>query len=408
MGRLRVLEVELEAVTPLWIGGADYQAELRSPSVRGCLRFWFRALIGGVLGESLPELRQAEGAVYGNTTQASSVAVRLIGSPQTATAFVEGEELPGISYLFWSVFQRKRDAIVPGERFRLRLQTRPWEFAEVEVAGRRLGPEETFELAAASLWLLLRLGNVGARGRHGAGAMQAIRNPEGWPAALPSLTSTAATPADLAAELGDGLARVRQAAGWHGALPQEISSFDLLHPRACQLYLVDRPFPSWREALDWVGQLYLAFRREHKLDATAVAGLLTRGRLAVQTIQRAILGLPLPFFFKSILEGLTSQGMDARDARRKASATVTPVRGQARTSPLFFRLLRLTGDSPSCALLLGVFRSRFLPDQEMTVRPADHAIRPVRVAVPADYSLLDNWFNYVRGQGTSLLPIPLA
>ena len=35
MAALRSLDVELEAVTPLWIGGADRQAELRPPSVQG-------------------------------------------------------------------------------------------------------------------------------------------------------------------------------------------------------------------------------------------------------------------------------------------------------------------------------------------------------------------------------------
>ena len=31
MAALSLLDVELEAVTPLWIGGADSQAELRPP-----------------------------------------------------------------------------------------------------------------------------------------------------------------------------------------------------------------------------------------------------------------------------------------------------------------------------------------------------------------------------------------
>jgi CRISPR-associated protein Cmr1 len=65
MAALRLLDVELEAVTPLWIGGADSQAELRPPSMRGCLRFWFRALAGGLLGESLADVQSAESAVYG-------------------------------------------------------------------------------------------------------------------------------------------------------------------------------------------------------------------------------------------------------------------------------------------------------------------------------------------------------
>ena len=117
--------------------------------------------------------------------------VRLFGSPQTSDAVAgEVEQLPGLSYMFWSVFQQRRDAILPGERFRLRLQTRPLPFAAVEVAGRKLEMADSFELAAASLWLLLRLGGVGARVRRGAGGMRAVVEPEGWPASLPSLVSS--------------------------------------------------------------------------------------------------------------------------------------------------------------------------------------------------------------------------
>ena len=150
MAGLRSLEVELEAVTPLWIGGASRQAELRPPSVRGSLRFWFRALAGGLLGEELRNVWEAEGAVFGNTTRASSVVVRLFGSPRTSVSVVgEAEQLPGLAYMFWSVFQQARDAILPGERFRLRLNSRPFPFAPVVVAERTLGMAESFELAAA-------------------------------------------------------------------------------------------------------------------------------------------------------------------------------------------------------------------------------------------------------------------
>src|SRR5512147_1727418 len=107
MAALRSLDVELEAVTPLWIGGADARAELRPPSVRGCMRFWFRALAGGLLGETLNEILRAESAVFGNTARASSVVVRLFGSPITSVSVIDGtEQLPGLSYMFWSVFQQ--------------------------------------------------------------------------------------------------------------------------------------------------------------------------------------------------------------------------------------------------------------------------------------------------------------
>ena len=38
-------EFEVEIVTPLFLGGADpNKAELRAPSIKGALRFWWRAL----------------------------------------------------------------------------------------------------------------------------------------------------------------------------------------------------------------------------------------------------------------------------------------------------------------------------------------------------------------------------
>ena len=60
MGESRTIDLELEAVTPLWIGGASYQPELRPSSMRGCLRFWLRAMLGGALGENLKDLRRPE------------------------------------------------------------------------------------------------------------------------------------------------------------------------------------------------------------------------------------------------------------------------------------------------------------------------------------------------------------
>ena len=122
---------------------------------------------------------------------------------------------------------------------------------------------------------------------------------------------------------------------------------------------------------------------------------------------RAILGLPITFFFKSIFAELTGRGMDPREARRKASATVSPSRGLGRASPLFFRILPLAGTPTSYTVLMGLFRSQFLPDHEMTAKPADFSLRPARVDVPTDYSLIDRWFDHVTRQGVGLLSVPL-
>ena len=56
---------------------------------------------------------------------------------------------------------------------------------------------------------------------------------------------------------------------------------------------------------------------------------------------------------------------------------------------------------------MGLFRSHLLPDHEMTVKPGDFSLRPARADVPADFSVIERWFDHVRGQGVGLLPVAL-
>lgn len=402
MKDLRAINLELEAVTPLWIGGADRQPELRPPAVRGCLRFWLRALLGGTLGEDLALLRKAEAAVFGDTQRASRVVVRMSGQPQIGPTPVSTEDFPGAAYLLWSVLQRDRSAILPGETFRLRLQCRSPALAAVEVDGRSIGLEDGFELAAAALWLLLRLGGIGARGRRGGGRVQARQDPEGWPADLPPLPCRAQTPAELATELGAGIRQIRKKVGWQNAVPGPVSSFDILHPEITRICVIEQRFASWCEALDWAGRRFQAFRSEQKDDAGAIAALLTRGRLAARTLQRAVLGLPILFFFKSIFNELTSRGISPKEARQRASASVTPQRGLGRTSPLFFHVVRLAGEPPSYAVVMGLFRAELLPEGRISIRPQDRSVRPAGASVPADYALVDGWFDHVAQEAGAL------
>jgi len=406
MGRLKTLDLELEAITPLWMGGANYRPELRAPSVRGLMRFWFRALAGSVL--DMDEMRTAEAAVFGRAGRASSVAVRLRGAVRTGRSPVAPGEFPGVAYMHWSLYQRNRDAILPGERFQLRLQTRPLALAPVEVHGCVMTPDDCLSLAAASVWLLVRLGGVGARARRCAGTIAPLGEPEGWPADLPPLTSVAGTPGELAGEISAGLKQIGQWTGWPSHMPEIPSPYNILHPAVAQIHVVDRTFPSWWEAVDWAGQTFQTFRRAQVDDAQAVAGLLTRGRLVARTIQRAALGLPLVFFFKSMFQAMTSEGVDPRDARSRASATVSPRRGQARASPLIFRVVRLAGQPPAYAVVMLLFRARFLPENQMTIRPQQRGARFVDVSVPENYQIVDRWFAHVAEQHAPLLDVPLS
>ncbi|HYK85247.1 MAG TPA: type III-B CRISPR module RAMP protein Cmr1, partial [Ktedonobacteraceae bacterium] len=58
----------VETITPLFLAGADQNtAELRAPSFRGAMRYWFRALVGGMVGtdpRGLEEVIKAESSVF--------------------------------------------------------------------------------------------------------------------------------------------------------------------------------------------------------------------------------------------------------------------------------------------------------------------------------------------------------
>ena len=125
MAGIQSIEVELEAITPLWIGG-EQASGAASPGVPGVHAVLVPVLAGGVLGEELKNLADAESAVFGSTSRSSSVVVRLQGTPRIAASVAgESDQLPGLAYMFWSVFQQKRNAILPGERFRLRPEYTP-------------------------------------------------------------------------------------------------------------------------------------------------------------------------------------------------------------------------------------------------------------------------------------------
>lgn len=61
---MQTITFECEVVTPMFLTGADGSTpELRSPSIKGALRFWWRAMNGHLL---LNEMREREALIFGS------------------------------------------------------------------------------------------------------------------------------------------------------------------------------------------------------------------------------------------------------------------------------------------------------------------------------------------------------
>ncbi len=349
----RTLRVKLEAVTPLFLGGADPRGdpELRPPAFRGALRYWLRAALGGVRGDTnLATLRQDEANVFGSAGEkdsgASPVTVRVENGANLSTkrySELVGQDpqkrsagRDGLAYLFFAARSTRqepeRKALIGS--FYLRLDLRPGQ------------PYECLKRAYAALWLLTHLGGVGSRVHRGAGAVQAV-DQNFIPVDDLPLPVRARTPEELVKELQTGLRKVRQLFG-EGYSPdiKKPSVFDVIHPNVCRILVLNKTYPQWYDALDEVGRCLRDFRNRRRPDYNLIKDAVTANKPLNQPVQRAAFGLPLPFYYRSLNQ----------------QATLQPAKHDRRVSPLAIRVVKLANGQYT--VLLVWFQSKFLPEED--------------------------------------------
>lgn len=161
----------LEVITPCFCAGAapEEQAEIRAPSIRGQLRWWFRVL-GGFRALSLPLARQeAEifGSAAGDRGAASPLVVRVAptGSvPLRSTLHRDAAQMHATvrdprGYLLWPLQNKPRAAFDLPQlpTFELRIQWR--------------GDPERWQDIEALIAILGHLGALGFRSRRAMGAL---------------------------------------------------------------------------------------------------------------------------------------------------------------------------------------------------------------------------------------------
>lgn len=389
MGPVKVLTVPLETVTPLFLGGANPRdsPELRPPSIRGALRYWLRAALGGVIGDDVQGVREAEAAVFGSTDEttggASSVTIRVRpdrdAKPETfrkqkpALSNESGQprrQPTGRDYLFWSMgesgrvergnYQRPKQYFVSGTTFDLVLSAR---------YGAR-NADTAFEQAVASLWLLIHLGGIGSRSRRAGGSLS-VRQPleaEGLQFLLPVSTVNQAVQ-----QLSAGLGTIRNRLSGRACLSAR-PAFDILHPEVCRVWVLG----SWRSpeaAVEAIGAALRDFRSRREPDHSSVAKWLQGHRIL--TVERAAFGLPIPYRY--------SDG--------GPSATIQGVRGDHRTyierraSPLWLKVSKAADGAYIGVATL--FKSAFLPEHASLTAKQQTPVPPIDP--PQGYALIEDW-----------------
>ncbi|NLX24629.1 MAG: type III-B CRISPR module RAMP protein Cmr1 [Lentisphaerae bacterium] len=149
----------MEIITPCFCAGANQaKAEIRAPSIRGELRWWFRAL-GGTREQ---EARKQEARVFGSIksekahteNQASALVVRV---SDVLAGKSESRDLPN-NHKFFTMSRKGPETMIPaGRQFRLQIIDR-----------KGIEPE----LLKLTIDSCCRLGAIGLRARRGCGALQ--------------------------------------------------------------------------------------------------------------------------------------------------------------------------------------------------------------------------------------------
>lgn len=307
-------EFDCEVLTPMFLSGVDQNTcELRAASLRGVLRYWYRALLGGQ-GLPLDEVRQKEAGVFGEAGRekgagASVVNVRVSSLPAGACkrppALPDWDPRPsaqnpngklkpntGTGYLWFSIAlgDNFRSFIAPGTRFTVTMTARP-------------GREQPLTDATRAFWLLAHLGGIGTRARRAAGSF--------WVRGM--RVEGIGTPPFRAHFDHDHVKNTLR--DWLGASRAAAPAFDTLGQSA---QVVHRALNAsgWEQAVRSAGEHFKAFRFDNRREPDE---------------KRAGFGLPLTVGYRGDERKLSLSSQDGDEGRR--------------ASPLHLRIVPVAGRS---------------------------------------------------------------
>lgn len=172
---MRTIEATYRITTPMFCSGADQtRAELRLPSFKGVLRFWWRAMSFGRVGSSLEELKRAESALFGSAGGGQSRVLLRLRPPQLGgDALGEPRHFsPGT----WEGYAGY--GLTDAKERRCRQFVRPGTTFTVTALGSRLDERDREGLRKALICVGM-LGGMGGRSRKGWGSLTLQRLDDG-------------------------------------------------------------------------------------------------------------------------------------------------------------------------------------------------------------------------------------
>ncbi len=359
------MEFELETVTPMFMGGADpRQSELRAPSIKGAMRFWWRAMNGHL---ALDELRRQEAEIFGgsgeNQARRSSVSLRI--TPAVIPAQDKKENLwdeldkiskgksykspspksDGIFYLLYSGMMPNQEKAYIRTGFPFKLIF-------------RFDKEENLKHAVAGWWCSVYFGGFGSRARRGGGNLRII-SIEDKSNKLKTLLLDFIAKGNTSEEVANWLkANFTVAKNIVNEGKEILSISDYSNLIGSKFIIAQTYKETWIESLNEIGQIFKKFRTGHKSEV----------------YDTAVFGLPILHRNRHIT--VKGRGKDHNQVFER------------RSSPLIFKILKVDQNQYYWFVLR--LEGEFLPK--------DSVIKAVGTQEP-DYKLLDEFWGKLKNKG---------
>jgi len=222
----RITEVrKYKLITPLFGGGveaakADPITTIRGASVRGQLRFWWRATRGGQFGDDVETLLKEEGKIWGSPAKKDEKE----SGPSEVKVFVCEISEGTVDHPYEVVrnprsgrpkIQNRRSSVVPAyvafplqpkqEEARIGMETLSVRL-DVEFTLEISYPKSVEEDVNAALWAWETFGGIGARTRRGFGALQLVEHWVNGEKLTTTLPSASQVEKDVQKQLGQSRA----------------------------------------------------------------------------------------------------------------------------------------------------------------------------------------------------------
>lgn len=188
--------IEVELMTPGFFGGASHQnggdTTLRTPSLRGMLRWWWRTLYRDLIPEE--KMKELEDAIWGSTNGSGWIRTRVgaVSEPKVELFDFKDRFDPkpdfarqhnidtrnhGLHYMAYGMDEKGRDEIKqryfcqPGSKWKILFSIRNGAEKVVLDGMGEVTRHELIHQAEAALSLLCQFGGIGSKSRNGFGSL---------------------------------------------------------------------------------------------------------------------------------------------------------------------------------------------------------------------------------------------